>query len=104
AGPTAASAEIILPSDADANNPQTQFSGGPISPNDMWLQLLAFHYPGMAAYQGTDQAFIDEWDAAIDMYGEVFSGLTLVVTLDDKMPAFNTGKQTIPPGFSGDCS
>ena len=104
AGPTAASAEIILPSDDDSSNPQTQFSGGPISPNDMWLQLLAFHYPGMAAYQGTDQAFIDEWDAAIDMYGEVFNGVTLVVTLDDKMPTFNTNKQTIPAGFSGDCS
>ena len=104
AGPTAASAEIILPSDDDANNPQTQFTGPNISPNDMWLALLAFHYPGMAAYQGTDQAFIDAWDAAIDMYGEVFSGVTLVVTLDDKMPTFNTNTYTIPPLFSGDCS
>ena len=104
AGPTAASAEIILPSNDDSNNPQTQFSGGPISPNDMWLQLLAFHYPGMAAYQGTDQAFIDEWDAAIDMYGQVFSGITLVVTLDDKMPSFGNNTQPIPAGFSGDCS
>jgi uncharacterized protein (TIGR03437 family) len=104
AGPTAASAEIILPGNDDANNPQTQFSGGPISPNDMWLALFAFHYPGMAAYQGTDQAFIDEWDAAIDMYGEVFSGLTLVVTLDDKMPSFGNNTQPIPAVFSGDCS
>jgi hypothetical protein len=104
AGPTAASAEIILPSDDDATNPQTQFSGGPISPNDMWLALLAFQYPGMAAYQGTDQAFIDAWDAAIDMYGEVFGGVTLVVTLDDKMPTFNTNTYTIPTLFSGDCS
>ena len=54
AGPTAASAEITTVSDADSNDPQTQFSGGPISPNDMWLDLFAFHYPGMAAYQGTD--------------------------------------------------
>jgi len=104
AGPTAASAEIILPSDDDATDPQTQFSGGPISPNDMWLALFAFQYPGMAAYQATDQAFIDAWDAAIDMYGEVFSGVTLVVTLDDKMPAFNTNTYPIPALFSGDCS
>jgi uncharacterized protein (TIGR03437 family) len=104
AGPTAASAEIILPSNDDSNNPQTQFSGGPISPNDMWLDLLAFHYPGMAAYQGTDQAFIDEWDAAIDMYGQVFSGVTLVVTLDDKMPSFGNNTQPIPALFSGDCA
>ena len=106
AGPTAASAEIILPSNDDSNNPQTQFSGGPISPNNMWLQLLAFHYPGMAAYQGTDQAFIDEWDAAIDMSscGQVFSGVTLVLTLDDKMPSFSNNTNPIPAGFSGDCS
>jgi uncharacterized protein (TIGR03437 family) len=103
-GPTASSAEIILPGNDDANNPQTQFSGGPISPDNMWLQLFAFHYPGMAAYQGTDQAFIDEWDAAIDMYGEVFSGVTLVATLDDKMPSFGNNTQPIPALFSGDCA
>jgi hypothetical protein len=104
AGPTAASAEIILPSNDDSNNPQTQFSGGPISPNNMWLALLAFQFPGMAAYQGTDQAFIDAWDAAIDMYGQVFSGVTLVVTLDDKMPDFGNNPPPIPALFSGDCS
>jgi uncharacterized protein (TIGR03437 family) len=104
AGPTAASAEITTVSNDDANNPQTQFSGGPISPNGMWLQLFAFHYPGMAAYQGTDQAFIDEWDAAIDMYGQVFSGVTLVATWGDKLPSFNTNNYTPAAGFSGDCS
>jgi uncharacterized protein (TIGR03437 family) len=104
AGPTAASAEITTVSNDDANNPQTQFSGGPISPNDVWLQLFAFHYPGMAAYQGTDQAFIDEWDAAIDMYGEIFSGVTLVATWGDKLPSFDSNSHPIPAGFSGDCS
>jgi uncharacterized protein (TIGR03437 family) len=104
AGPTAASAEITTVSNDDANNPQTQFSGGPISPNNMWLQLFAFHYPGMAAYQGTDQAFIDEWDAAIDMYGEIFSGITLVGTWGDKLPSFDSNNYPIPTGFTGDCS
>ena len=104
AGPTAASAEITNVSDADSNDPQTQFSGGPISPNDMWLDLFAFHYPGMAAYQGTDQAFIDEWDAAIDMYGQIFSGVTLVVTMGDKLPSFNNNNYPIPAGFGGDCN
>jgi uncharacterized protein (TIGR03437 family) len=103
-GPSAASAEITTVSNDDANNPQTQFSGGPISPNNMWLQLLAFHYPGMAAYQGTDQAFIDEWDAAIDMYGQIFSGVTLVATWGDKLPSFDSNNHPIPAGFSGDCS
>jgi uncharacterized protein (TIGR03437 family) len=104
AGPTAASAEITTVSNDDANNPQTQFSGAPISPNNMWLQLFAFHYPGMAAYQGTDQAFIDEWDAAIDLYGRIFSGITLVGTWGDKLPSFDTNNYPIPAGFSGDCS
>ena len=70
----------------------------------MWLELFAFHYPGMAAYQGTDQAFIDEWDAAIDMYGQIFSGMTLVVTMGEKLPAFDNNNHPIPAGFSGDCS
>lgn len=72
-GPTAASEEMILPNNNNTP-PQAQFGG--ILSNDMWLQLLAFHYPGMAAYQKSDQAFIDEWNAAIDMYGEIFSGVT----------------------------
>ena len=71
AGPTAASAEMIMPNDNNSTNPQTQF-GTPISPTDMWLKLLAFHYSSMTAYQNSDQAFIDEWNAAIDMYGKIF--------------------------------
>src|SRR3984957_16114241 len=39
AGPTAASAEMIVPNDANSNNPQTQF-GAPITPTNMWIQLL----------------------------------------------------------------
>jgi hypothetical protein len=101
-GPSAASAEITTASDADAENPQTQFSGGDISPNDMWVILQGFHYP-LPLYQGTDLAFIDEWDAAIDIYGKVFSGLTLVATMGDKLPDFNNDTYPIPTGFSPDC-
>ncbi|MGD0300421.1 MAG: hypothetical protein ABSE86_25325 [Bryobacteraceae bacterium] len=101
-GPSAASAEITTASNADANNPQKQFSGGDISPNDMWLVLLGFHYP-LPLYQGTDLAFIDEWDAAIDMYGTVFSGLTLVATMGEKLPDFNNATYPIPTGFGSDC-
>ena len=83
AGPTASSEEMILPD--NANTPaQDQFGG--ILPNAMWLKLLAFHYPGRAAYQRSDQAFIDEWEAAIDMYGEIFSGVTLVATTGSGFP------------------
>jgi hypothetical protein len=99
-GPSAASAEITTASDADTKT--QKFSGGDISPNDMWLQLLAFHYT-LPAYQGTDLAFIDEWDAAIDMYGTVFSGVTLVATMGEKLPDFNNDTYPIPTGFGSDC-
>lgn len=101
-GPSAASAEITTASNADTTNPQEQFSGGYISPNDMWLVLLEFHYP-FFAYQGTDQAFIDEWDAAIDMYGKIFSGVTLVATMGEKLPDFNDDTYPVPTGFGPDC-
>ena len=55
---------------------QAQFGG--IHPNDMWTALFALQYPGMAAYQKSDQAFIDEWNNAIDLFGKTFSGVTLV--------------------------
>jgi hypothetical protein len=100
AGPTASSEEMILPD--NANTPaQDQFGG--FLPNAMWLKLLAFHYPGMAAYQRSDQAFIDEWSAAIDMYGEIFSGVTLVATTGGGFPNLSVTGFTVPSAFSGDC-
>jgi uncharacterized protein (TIGR03437 family) len=100
AGPTAASAEMLLPAGTALS--QSQFGG--LSPNQVWLQLLAFHYAGMVAYQRTDQAFIDEWNAAIDMYGQVFSGVTLVATTGDGLPNFAGGAFTIPSAFRNDCT
>ena len=102
AGPTAASSEMIMPNDANTTNPQTQF-GTPIAPNTMWRLLLALQYPGMAAYQNTDQGIIDEWNAAIDMYGQVFSGVTLVATTGGGLPNLSQNF-TIPPAFVMDCS
>jgi hypothetical protein len=100
-GPTAASAEMILPN--IGNTPaQTQFGG--ITANQMWIQLLAFHYPGMTAYLKSDQAFIDEWNNAIDMFGQVFSGVTLVATTGDGLPNFDGATVTIPSAFSADCA
>ena len=102
AGPTAATAEMSVPSN-DNTKEQKQFSGGNISPDGMWLQLLGFHYTP-PSYQGTDLAFIDEWEAAIDMYGQVFSGLTLVGTTDSGLPSFSDGNYPTAPGFGADCS
>jgi hypothetical protein len=103
AGPTAASAEMILPNNNNSNNPQTQFAVG-IAPNTMWIQLLAFHYAGMPTYLKSDQGFIDEWNKAIDMYGQIFSGVTLVATTGDGLPNFAGTIVTIPPAFSADCT
>jgi len=102
-GPTAASAEMIVPNEANSNNPQTQF-GTPITPSNMWIQLQAFHYPGQAAYQKTNQAFIDEWNNAIDLFGATFSGITLVATTGNGFPNFTGATVTIPPAFAADCA
>jgi hypothetical protein len=99
AGPTAASAEMLMPN--NSNTPKPQFGG--IKTNDVWLQLLTYQYSDMPAYQQSDQAFIDEWNAAIDMYGEVFSGITLVATTGSGLPNLNTTGFTVPTAFSADC-
>jgi hypothetical protein len=92
AGPTASSEEMMFPNDNDASNPQTQF-GTPISPNDMWLALLKSHYSAVPApqypgltYQNSDQGFIDEWEKAIDMYGKIFSGITVSISTGNSFP------------------
>ena len=100
AGPTASSEEMILPDNANTP-PQDQF--GDLVPNAMWLKLLSFHYPGRPEYQRSDQAFIDEWEAAINMYGEVFSGVTLVATTGAGFPNLAASGFTVPSEFSADC-
>ena len=102
AGPTASSEEMILPDNANSDNPQTQFDFN-VAPNQMWIQLLALQFPGMASYLKSDQAFIDEWEAAIDMYGQIFSGLTLVVTTGSGLPNLSTTGFTVPSAFTADC-
>jgi hypothetical protein len=107
AGPTASSAEMLLPNGDNAD--QTQF-GGAISPNGMWQQLIALAYggsPDSAAYLGTDQAFIDAWNLAIDSYAGIFGGLTLIVTTGNGLPNLSTAgpfpDPTAPVDFAMDC-
>jgi hypothetical protein len=83
AGPTAASEEMILPNTKTTNASATQIGG--LTPEQMWDKLLAYQYSN-PAYQQSDQAFIDEWKNAIDMFGTIFSGLTLIVTTGDGLP------------------
>ena len=99
-GPTAASTEMILPTDS-RTPPQAQF--GDITANDMWLKLLKFAYPDKPAYQDTDQAFIDEWNAATDMFANIFHGTTLIATTGAGLPNFSNTGFTVPPTFKEDC-
>lgn len=109
AGPTAASAEMILPNGTTENQLQFVSDGGTaIAPNTMWKALLQLQYPDNTTYWGTDQAFIDAWNAAIDMYGEVFSGVTLVATTGNGLPKFGATAgpfpaPTTPIDFTPDC-
>ena len=103
AGPTAASAEMLVPNDSNSNNPQTQF-GASITPSHMWLQLLALEYAGSPAYQDSDEAFIAEWENAIDTFGQVFSGVTLVATTGDGLPNFAGAAFTIPSAYTAYCN
>jgi hypothetical protein len=99
-GPTAASTEMMEPTDT-RTPAQAQFGG--ISANTMWLRLLAFAYRGKPAYQNSDQAFIDEWNTATDMFGQIFSGVTLVATTGSGLPNFGSTGITVPPAFKADC-
>jgi hypothetical protein len=136
AGPTASSEEMILPN----GKPGTLNAGSQalklpgmsqgISVYTAWNCLLGNNYGvtgtcisnpsyGMGSdYVNTDRAFIEEWAAAIDMYGQIFSGVTLVVTTGQGLPNFcgpGTGPSgtpscpfsypflTPPPAFAPDC-
>jgi hypothetical protein len=117
-GPTAASEEMIMPNNKNSTNPQV-FPGHAIvsprgvtfspsymiSPNAMWLALLQFHYSD-AAHQKSDQAFIDEWTNAINMFGSIFSGITLVATTGSGLPNLESPTAPIPTApidFTEDC-
>jgi hypothetical protein len=102
AGPTAASAEMIVPN-SDNLPLQKQFSP-PISANDMWLKLLTWEYPKQKAYQGTDLAFIVAWDNAIEMYGNIFPRVTLVATTGSGLPNFSSTYTLPPEDFRGECA
>jgi hypothetical protein len=97
AGPTATTAEMILPS--TATSPSTG-----LSELTMWRMLLAFHYPDAPSYLDSDQAFIDAWTTAIETYEEIFSGVTLVVTTGNGLPNFAQTGFTVPNGFTPDCT
>ena len=92
AGPVGASDEMIFPN--NQNTTVTQPSG--LSADDTWTALVQHSFPGNAAYQNNDQAFIDAWDQAIDTHEKIFSGVTLFIGADagNDFPGFG---KTIAP-------
>jgi hypothetical protein len=77
AGPTATSVEIILPR-----------SGEQI---ERWAQLLEIFYRN-PSYHRSNKAFVDEWDAAVSVYGEVFRNMTIVLTRGSGLLNFTKGQ------------
>jgi len=122
-GPTASSTEIILPNGANNAGMLTLpgVSGSAsVTVYTAWNCLLGNAYgvpgnclaPGYGAgssssYINSDRAFVEEWAAAIDMYGEVFSGVTLIVATGNGLPNFpvasNPYLQNAPLAFGPDC-
>ena len=106
AGPTSSSSEMILPN--ESNDPVDFYK---------WNYLLALTYP--SSYQNSDQAFIEQWEDAVDLFSQTFSGLTLVITTGNGlpnflMPALGVGQAqtsgspfpnyTVPAGFGPVCA
>jgi hypothetical protein len=77
AGPTAESVEIILPRAGDQL--------------ERWAQLLEIFYSD-SSYQRSDKAFVDEWDAAETVYGELFHNITIVLTRGSGLLDFTRGQ------------
>ena len=92
AGPTASSGEMILPS--DLNTTGTQIGG--LMPDKMWSILLK-HFFTNPKLHDNDKAFVDEWEKAINMYGKIFSGITLAVNTGSGLPRFNGDEFTTKP-------
>ncbi len=115
ARPTASSAEIILPN--GKNQPATLSVG--VDVFTAWNCLLGNNYgvsgsclsgSGYGAtspYINSDRAFIEEWAAAIDMFGQIFSGVTLTVATGRGLPEFPVAASSLllvpPPAFAPDC-
>jgi hypothetical protein len=77
AGPTAESVEIILPRAGDQI--------------ERWAQLLEVFYRN-PSYHRSDKAFVDEWDAAVTVYGELFRNITIVLTRGSGLLNFTKGQ------------
>lgn len=98
-GPTAYSAEMILPNERSdpVHFPQ-------------WNPLIALEFPKQPQLTNSDMLFINQWKDAIDLFGAAFTNVTLCVTTGGGLPNFlNTNgvcytNYSVPPGFAPDCA
>ncbi len=107
-GPTAASTEMIMPNDADIDPSTVAPPYATQWQSDLthWNYLFAAEYETNPAYQNSDQAFIDAWSSAIDMYGEIFHDITLIITMGLGLPEFSPASSlaaTVPAALQPAC-
>jgi hypothetical protein len=76
-----------------------------------WNPMLALEFPNDPSVTNSDMKFIKEWEDAIDVFGNAFSNLTLIVTTGSGLPNFldaygvpYTNTYSVPPGFCPDCA
>ncbi len=113
AGVTCASEEMILPGASGSWQLPSYVAlppgvtALPVDGLTAWNQLFANYYGAGSPYLNSDRPFIEEWDASIDMFGEVFSGITLEVSTGPGWPVFGApvGSKLLvpPPAFAPDC-
>ncbi len=123
AGPTASSAEMILPNQGNQGPYESggvlrlkSGKGGVVPPGETaigvdvptaWNTLFEKFYGPSPTYHNTDLPFIQEWNTAIDNFGDIFSGVTLILTTTtDALPNFPGGAPSLlvpSEGFNDDC-
>jgi hypothetical protein len=122
AGPTATSAEMILPnSNGQKQAPKVANNKGYLTLPDKvptisfldtptaWNRLIGNYYD--ETYINSDEPFVLEWKAAIDLYSQIFHGVTLeLTTTTDALPDFPEATTATdhyvvaPADFTSDCA
>lgn len=118
-GPTATSSEMILPNSIQQSQaPAVKSNSGYLTLPDSvptianvrtptaWNILIGNYYGASSPYLSSDEPFVIEWDAAIDLYSGIFHGITLeLTTTTDALPDFPNAKTpiTAADGFASDC-
>jgi hypothetical protein len=57
-----------------------------------------------AMFENSDATFVREWNDEIDMYGRIFSGITLSLTTTDALPRMSGRRRTNSRWPADSCS